>query len=129
MLLSAEKESGTMNDVSNRSKERYLNKITSVLDSVNSECFHYKPDANQILRFLVHGNDIFKIWWTAWKVSAEQVTGDEDYTRSISAFINDLGTANPDLKNSIKVELYELMESAESHVSKRAIEMHRYLFG
>jgi hypothetical protein len=129
MLLSAEKEWGAVNYVSNISRERYLNKIMRILESVNSEWFYYKPDANQILRFLVQGSDRFMVWWTAWKVCAEQVMDDDDYTRSIAAFINDLGTAEPDLKNSIKPNLYDLMESAEPRLSRRAIEMHRYLFG
>lgn len=128
MLLSVEKESGTINYVSNTSRERYLNKIIRILESVNADWFHYKPDANQILKFLAQGNDRFMIWWGAWKVCAARVIDDDGYTRSIAAFINDLGTADPDMKNFIKAELYELMESAESRVSKRAIEMHRYLF-
>ncbi len=52
---------------------------------------------------------------------------DEEYTRSIAAFINDLGIAPLSVKISIKPDLYQLMELSELRISKRATQMHSYL--
>ena len=127
MLLSAEKELGNINHVSNTAKERYLSKIIEILESTDVKWLHYKPDANQILKFLVEENARFAIWWTAWKKCAPQDIHDEEYTRSIAAFINDLGIAPLSVKISIKPDLYQLMELSELRISKRATQMHSYL--
>jgi hypothetical protein len=53
-----------------------------------------------------------------------RVVNDEEYRKSIAPFITDIEHAKPEFKKSILEDLFILMESSNSMVSKRAGEMH-----
>jgi hypothetical protein len=70
----------------------------------------------------------FYIFWRAWKNCAK-IKDEDEYGRSIAAFITDMESADSKYRYSIRRELYDLIEiSSEPIIRKRAMGLKSLLF-
>jgi hypothetical protein len=81
--------------------------------------YRYKGEARQIIQYITDEQESFRILWNAWK-DCVYINDTNQYTRSISAFINNLlsflGSPSEQGK-SIENERYQLMESSVDYVA------------
>ena len=99
------------------------------MGSTDESWEEFKSDSKQILEFLVGKDECFLIYWNSWKKCMKEIKENNRYTQYIGYFINNLIYAKKENRESILDELYTLMESPEDHVSLRASELHRVMFG
>lgn len=111
-----------------RVRAAYTKKLREILSSNGDKLDKSKPDIKQIFELTLTEGERFYVFWEAWK-SCAKIKNDQQYTRSIAAFVTDLERAHRDHKYSISRELYYLIEhSPDPVVRKRAKEMKSFLF-
>jgi hypothetical protein len=115
------------NEVVYTIKQKYGEILEKILINNKSALDKSRPDIKQIFDEIYKDEEKFFVVWNVLK-HCMIIENDEKYIQSISAIINDLEHANRKYKYAIKNEIYNLMDSSNSIIAKRATNIHSFLF-
>ena len=115
------------NEVVYTIKQKYSEILEKILINNNAALDKSRPDIKQIFDEIYKDEEKFFVLWNILKHFII-IENDEKYIQSISAIINDLEHANRKYKYAIKNEIYNLMDSSNSIIAKRAKNIHSFLF-
>jgi hypothetical protein len=126
MLMTASCDGQT--EVAVKTKRLYEYKLKEIISSTDSTWERQKSASSQILRAIANVDELFRIFWSAWKRCVTEIRDDSTYTSYIGYFVNDLIGAEQVNKDSIIGELYGLIRSSEEYISRRAKALHKQMF-
>jgi hypothetical protein len=82
-----------------------------------------RSDIKQILECIVEGEGLFQIFWNGWERAARNLEDDDQYEKAIAPFVNDLAKADANVKSRFRIKLYDLIDSHDEKISRRAMAM------
>jgi len=128
MLQSASREADAKKELFSRVKMEYKSGFLKIIGTPDEFRSKYVGIIIDILGHILKEDEMFFIAWKEWKKGARQIKDDEMYAEFIRPFVQILQSANRNLKQSIKKELYDLLNDPNANVRTRGLRRHSELF-
>lgn len=128
LLYHARVELGTNNEVETKVKQECFAVLRQILEKVDVEWRSHRYQVMAIFDYLMADSEKFKESWRIWEKGLGEIKEEGQFTDYLQPVISYITSANLDQKKSVKEKLYQLMQSPELFIRRRALNMHSYLF-